>query len=279
MSDEIIEAVEDQEKEPLVVEEESDSEHEEVEAKKPEEKPKDDESTYLDFNQETLPSAQVQARIKADTRKRHELDRKLQAEKQTNIELEKKLHELQKPKMTDLPSADLALDDPEEFNRRQKQREADILANIVWEQRNKELESRDKQEAEQASNKKSMDFLERASKTGYDAQTVRDHARMLDLRFNQAAVTPQQQEVVRKLNDHLVDHKHGPRLMAELSADPTETSELVNMSYEEAVIRLYERARSYQNSMKSKAPPPDRPLSGAGAPPEEDALLRGSSIS
>lgn len=240
--------------------------------KKEDDKNKDDEDgIYLDFDKpDSLTPDRVKARINFETRRKHDQDREIRELRETRERLEREMHELKKPQEVTPPSADLAYEDADKFK---QQNEAYLKAErerFEWEHRNQQLEQQANQARESEKQQKVGQFLERAKKAGLDEQQLEVSAQIVasTLKHNvrSDADTARHQEIMR----FVIDHDYGAQLLSDLAKDPAEMQAIASLSATQAAVKLNEKARSYQQSLKSKAPPPDDPLKGTGAPPESN---------
>ena len=256
------ESVEEVEDEVLDDQEES---QEEVQQ---EEKPKH-RSNHIDFK--SLPPdivEKVRPRIDEDFRKIKDYERQTKDAQRRIRELEDQILETKKPKEVQMPSADLAITDPEEFTRRQSAFSESIRATAQYEYEQQQRQALLKQEQQREANEQVRDFEERAKSSGVDV--------------GQAAMAAQiaMQSLPQELHGFLAMHDQAPQLLVRLASNPTEMQELATLSPVEAAVKLDRMAQSFKKSTKSKAPPPDEPLKG-GAVPKKDqygGLLEGGGI-
>ncbi|MGH1470163.1 MAG: hypothetical protein ACRBCS_03160 [Cellvibrionaceae bacterium] len=255
-------------------EDEGESEDEKPKAK---ETPKD-ESTYLDFSKESLPSEQVKKRIDADTKHKYKIESDLKTEREKRLELEKKILELEKPKEVAKPNHDLAYESPEKYDAQVAAHYESIKKQEEWNRRNESLEQQALQEKQSKLQEVEAKFLERAVKNGFTQEQMNLAADSVALTLRQIG----RQEDAQKYQDifkFVMTHDYGDKVMDSLSKDSDLVREVISLDPMKAALKINDIARSFQAKLKSKTPPPDEPLKGSGAKPEESQFLKGATFS
>lgn len=257
---------------------ESDAEFEEVENQEVQDEQEQDEqreerpkhrSNHIDFDKDfegVNPEVvkKVRSRIDEDFRKNKEIERQSKEAQRKIRELENQMLEMKKPKEVKLPSADLAIENPEEFQRQQAAYNESIKAQADYEYQRKERESLIRAEQERERQEQVGIFAERAKNAGVD--------------MNQAAMAAQiaMNELPQELHGFLAYHESAPQLLVRLASNPLEMKELASLSIAEAAVKLDRMAASFKKSTKSKAPPPIESLKGSVASVDDyDGALKG----
>lgn len=213
--------------------------------------PKENKSGYIDFNKPLNDQADtVKHRVLEDHRKHAKLQQQFEKSKQKQRELEEQLLELQKPQEAAKPDAELALTDPEEYNRQHDTYLASKEKQYEWDTSQKMRQAQLQQEAEQERQERIGNFVQRGASVGLDVASLSAAAQI---------VTPQLQEGVQNF---ISDHEFGPQLLNQLASNPMEVQTLASMDPIQAGVKLNEMAKAFQPKVTTGAPPPDDPIQG-----------------
>ena len=222
----------------------------------PQEK-KEEFNGFIDFKSDPWREApeevvkQTQARLAKESHQQSEAKRKLEEAAKRQKELEDQILELKKPKSQDLPDIDLAVTDPEEYQRQQQAYIDSQNAVNSWEQEKQERDKRLQEEADRAHLERLQGFISRSEKAGLTYNEINAAAEVLKGALPEG------------VGDYLIDHQFGGQLLVELRKNPVEAQMLANLNPIEAGVKLDAMAQKYKASTTSNAPPPDDPIKGA----------------
>lgn len=225
-------------------------------------------NSYLDF--EKLPEdvrPKVKERVGELTRKYHDTDRDLQAERKRRQELEQQLLEREKPKEVAQPSADTAIDDPEEFSRQLAAREQYLRDLADHDAKIKAITQAEEAKQKQLSEQRVSQYQKRA------AALAVDNAKLVQSE-NIVGSVLRSQEVA----NFLLDHKYGPQLAIHLAENPSELYSVASMAPMDAAIQLENISRRFNKPTNTPGPDPHDTISGRGAPEKENPLLKGATF-
>lgn len=253
--------------------EEREEQEREPEGKKPEAKEKpseDDDSTYLDFDKpETLTPERIRTRINAETRIKKQQEKEIRELREKLQAIEREKHEMAKPKDVKPPSVELAYQDEEEFKRQNEIYAENLRKQTEWEYRQKELERQAEEAKALEQQQKEAALIERAEKHGVTREQLEMQASIVATVVERI---PRQSEADTRrhqaIMEYVLEHDYAHRLLGDFASHPSELQEIMSMGIAKAVEKIGEKSRSYQKPLKSKAPPPDEPLRGNGAPAE-----------
>jgi hypothetical protein len=219
------------------------------------------ESTYLDFdNSDTLPTEAVKARMGEITRKGRDRERELQAQLQQSEDTAQKLRQealnASKPVEVLAPTADLAIDNPDEFTAQQQRREDFLKSQSTHTAKVEQNEQALKQSVEIAQQEKLNTFQGNAQSDGLDMPTLNNAVNVVV----SSGVSPE-------VADFLLTDKAGPKLAIELAKNPLQLQEIAGMTSMNAAIKLNVMSQSLSKPKVPSAPPPAETLSGSGKAP------------
>lgn len=266
---------------------EAEVEEEEQDGKEPEVKPEsakpeeEEDSTFLDFDKpETITPDRVKARIQAETRRKYEQEKELRRLREEREKLERELLELKKPKEVQPPSVDLAIDDAEEFQRQNQAYLEAQRAREKWEAEQAERERKAEEAKALEQQQKEAALIEKAEKHGVTRDKLQRDARIVGdiMQHEVPRHTEADANRQKEIMDYILDHDYAYRLLGDFATNPSELQDLMNLSTAKAVEKISEKSLAYKQSLKSKAPPPDEPLRGNGAPPQTDPWLSGATF-
>lgn len=190
-------------------------------------------------------------RVDEDFRKIKTFEQQQKDSQRKIRELESQMLKLKKPRAVELPSADLAISDPEEFTRQQTAYSQNIKDLAEYEYQLKEREALAEAERQREIENQRATFYERATNAGVDPLTAHTAANIA-LR-----------ELPEGLHEMLADN---PRLLVKVASDAVEMQNLKSLPIAAAVLKLDKMAQSFKKSTKSNAPPPDDPIKGGSVP-------------
>lgn len=183
------------------------------------------------------------------------------------------------PEVPEFPDADLRYENPDEYSRRVRERDAAIEARAKALARNEAAraseESRRQQEVRQQQEEAAKllaSFETRGIESGLSREKMVHNERVL-----------LEAEVGRDLGMYLYEDQHGPRIMDYLAANPEELDTIVSMPVYRAVDYIAQNIKPKVAQVKpksSKAPDPVKPAKGAGIAEKDpfDVLPAGYSI-
>lgn len=221
-------------------------------------------NTFIDFEDEdwkkvpTAQAEQVRARIARDSTEKARLRKQAEERERKNKELQSQLAELQKPKEVPAPPIDLAYENEAKFKEAQEAHNKSVRDQAAYEERQKLREEAEAADAQKKAQDRLDNFVSRGTNSGIDVSTLEVAANV---------VSPHLQIDVREF---ILDHEYGPQLLTKLQLDPGSLQNIAGLSVIQAGVKLDEMAKSFHRKLTSKAPPPDDPLSGVGAPSKGD---------
>lgn len=226
-------------------------------------------STFLDFDVIKDPEQRqkFEDRTKKDWKSIKNYERKLQEEQKRIHDLEQKLLEANKPKHVDMPTADEFDVNYEAATRKMQQYGESLTKNQEWNQRQQQLEQQANIDAQNAIKGKIDTFVDRANRAGIENTALEN------------AATLAAKALSDEVQNFVMDHDLGPQILMKLSDNPTTLNELASLSPVEAGMKIGEISRAFAKRTQPNATPPDKPLSGSGAPPNEFPLSSGGTFS
>lgn len=189
----------------------------------------------------------VKERLGRLTREKHEALRRERKAADEARQLREELQKLKAPKPVEPPSADLAIDDPSEYARQQSAYVEHVKQQAVFDQQKKQLEDQSAQQKNEAKQAAAMEYTKRAQQLKIEPQALQQSAALL----SQAGIS-------EDLEDYLLRHEQGPKLVVELAANPDLLYEIVELSPVQAAARL-ERL----SIRKNNPPPPPTRVNGS----------------
>ena len=229
------------------------------------------ETTYLDFDQESLPSEQVRARIAAETKIKAKLREEAKAERQRRLDLEKELLEFRKPKPVEKPPEDLAYENHQAYAKQLNDHYESQKQQEEYDARVKALEEQAQREQLAEQQRDEQEFITRAKSRGYSEEQLNQMSKQVESHLVENIKSQEQAQKAYDLIHFVFQHEYGDKMLDTLSRKPEQLSELINMSAAQAGAKLADIARAMQQqTYQSKAPPPDEPLRGGGAPPSQE---------
>lgn len=246
-------------------------EQEEVEQEVESQEAEEEISTYIDIEsiEDEKLRKQIDARIKKESREKHERERKyqeeLKAERERIRKMEEELLTLKKPKEVEPPTPDDFYNDFEAASKRQQEWMESQKATLQYNQEQQEREQRLQAEQQRKALERVQKYEEKVKLAGIDR-------RELGYAENVVAQSGISQEVA----NYLLDHPNGPQLVMHLAKNPIETQEIASLNPFQVGEKLNQLAAKFQPNRKSKAPPPDDPIKSTSAVKEESPWLKGA---
>jgi hypothetical protein len=212
---------------------------------------------YIDYDSEVWKAApeevrtQSRQRIDKDSREKAELKRKLEEQAAKLAELKAAQLEAQKPKEVDPPDKDLAVTNPDEFDRRLEAYQAATRKSLEWEQQKLAHEQQQQAENERVLQQKVNAFQERARSASIGQQELQMAEAMVANSLKDQAIA-----------QYILGHEQGPQILMHLAKNPLELQSIVSLNTPMAGAKLDRVADKYRSKVISEAPPPDDPVKG-----------------
>jgi hypothetical protein len=245
-----------------------DTEHETTEAEAPEvdqkgkDEPKPKVSNYVDFDRDLNEQKDViKGRIGEYHRVSMTTQRELEMVKAEKAELEKKIGEFSKQKAPEAPSIDLAIENPSEFERQQRQYlEHETSQRLIQEQQ-KANEEREKAVRSQEIHERSVKILEDAKTKGIDEKMVEAGAvflaqtGMMDALKGEILGNPNAAEILSLI---ATDEEMAAELFYKLRSDPVDARVFLRTDLKAKALSKFVK--------KPSAPKPTTKVSGSRGP-------------
>ena len=250
----------------------NDDEGEQQSEPETEDKPKADESTFLDFDDpKSITPDRVKARVNADYRKLAQQAKELERYRREERERKQKEFEATKPKEVPLPTEDDFLDDPVAAQQKQQAAIEAAQKAAEWNAQKAQMDEAEAAEQRQAQQQLVSGFLERSQAAGISQAAISTAGAIVD----QAGISP-------TLADYLMGYEQGPQVVKYLADNAQALSDIVNAPNELVAVEKIQRLAGKLNKKTvSTAPPPAAPLNGAGVRTDNTygGLLDGATFS
>jgi len=264
------------------LEENQDSENQEDDSKK--EKVEDDkgeeESLYLDFKQETLPTEKVKKRISAETRQRFEQNEKIRKLNEENLQLKKQMHESKKPAEIQKPSEDLAYEDPQKYAQQLDNYYKNQNTSNQWQQEAKTLEQEYNSQLMHDLSLLGQNYVDNAAKQGIKKELAEQSLVTVANQVKTMVLSEQEQNASQQLFLSILNQENGAKLLDHFSRKPDELRDILRLNPYQAgsQLGLLSQRLSKPKNINSSAPPPDDPVKNSTSNKGEDPWLKGATF-